>query len=95
MKTKMLMLYTGQKYTTYFRQNMTWMQCSSFKFTFALNSVLFFRKLFVFEFLLGMFGSFLCSVSALRADVVLLLDALQLFVEMLTYLVPKILLKLT
>jgi hypothetical protein len=68
------------------------MHCSLFKFTLALNSALLFWKLFVFELLLGIIKNFLCSMSALLAKIVLLLDARQTlmsFVGKLTYLEPK------
>jgi hypothetical protein len=63
-----------------------------FKLTLALNSVLLFWKLLVFEFLLGTSETVLCSMSAPQADIVPLLDALQLLMLSAgtsTYLEPK------
>jgi hypothetical protein len=68
------------------------MQRSLFKFTLVVNSVLVFRELLVYEFLLGVSQTLLCSVSVHQVKFVLLLDALQLimlFVGMLTYLERK------
>jgi hypothetical protein len=69
------------------------MHCFLFSFTFVLNSVLLFWKLFVFEFLLGTSETLLCLVSAPQADIVPLLYAhrlLILFAGTLTYLEPKL-----
>jgi hypothetical protein len=69
------------------------MHCFLFKFTLVLNSALLFWKLLVFESLLGISETYLCSISAPQVKIVPLLDALQLlmlFVGMLTYLGPKI-----
>jgi hypothetical protein len=66
---------------------------SSFQFNLALNSVLLFWKLLVFEFLLGVSQNFVCSVSVFLAKTVILLDALQLlvlFVGTLIYFEPKL-----
>jgi hypothetical protein len=57
------------------------MHSSSFKLTVALNSALLFWKPLVFEFLLGISGISLCSMSVCSpGKTVLLLDALQLLV---------------
>jgi hypothetical protein len=64
-----------------------------FKLTLILNSVHLFWKLVVFEFLLGVSVTFLCSLSALKVKIVPLQDALQLlmlFVGTLAYLEPKL-----
>jgi hypothetical protein len=69
------------------------MSCSLLKFTVVLNSVLLFWKLLAYEFLLGTSEILLCSVSAPQADIVPLLDALQLlmlFAGILTYLEPNL-----
>jgi hypothetical protein len=72
---------------------------SLFCFSFALNTVILFWKLLVFEFLLYTSQNFLCSISALRVNnTVFLPDALQLlilFVGTLTYLEPTMLLLIT
>jgi hypothetical protein len=52
--------------------------CSFFKFTLVPDSVLPFCILLVFEFLLGISETVFCSVSAVRVNIVLLLDVLQL-----------------
>jgi hypothetical protein len=51
-----------------------------FKFTLVLNSVLLFWKLWLFEFLLGISESFLCSMAAFRVKIVPRLDELQLLI---------------
>jgi hypothetical protein len=64
------------------------MHSSFFKFTLALNSDLLFWKLLFFAFLLGISETFVCSVSALRVKIALLLDVchlLLLFSGTLTY----------
>jgi hypothetical protein len=69
------------------------MHCFLFKFTLALTSVLLFWKLLVFEFLLGIPETLLCSMSAPQVNIVPLVDALQLlmlFAGSLTYSEPKI-----
>jgi hypothetical protein len=69
------------------------MRCFLLKFTVVLNRVLLFWKLLAFEFLLGTSETLLCSVSAPQADIVLLLDVLQLlmlFAGILTYLEPNL-----
>jgi hypothetical protein len=48
------------------------------KFTLVLNSASMFWKLLVFEFLLSVFETFLCSMFALLATIFSLLNALQL-----------------
>jgi hypothetical protein len=61
------------------------------KFIFVLNSVFLFCKLFVFEFLLGISETLLCSMSALHVKIVPLLDVhqlLMLFAGALTYSEP-------
>jgi hypothetical protein len=68
-------------------------RCFLLKFTVVLNSALLFWKLLAFEFLLGTSETFLCSVSAPQADIVPLLDVLQLlmlFAGILTYLEPNL-----
>jgi hypothetical protein len=63
------------------------------KFTLALNSVLLFWKLLIFEFLLSMSENILDSMSALQVKIVLFLDVFQvlmLFVRVLMYLEPKL-----
>jgi hypothetical protein len=64
---------------------------SLLKFLLALRSVLF-QKLFVFEFLLGMSETVLCSMSALQIKIVLLdlLQMLMLFVGTPAYLEPNV-----
>jgi hypothetical protein len=66
--------------------------CFLLKFTVVLNSVLLLWKLLAFEFLLGTSETLLCSVSAPQADIVPLLDVLQLllFAGILTYLEPNL-----
>jgi hypothetical protein len=54
------------------------MHCFFFKFTLALNSVLLFWTLFVFQFLLGVSADFLCLMTALLVTILLLLEALLL-----------------
>jgi hypothetical protein len=54
------------------------MQSFLLKFTLALNSVLLFWVTLVFEFLLDISDTFLCSMSVLVVKIVPLLDALQL-----------------
>jgi hypothetical protein len=69
------------------------MNCSFFKLALILNSVLLFRKLFVFKFLLGISETLLCSVSAPQVKIIPLLDALRLLMFVagfLTYLEPKL-----
>jgi hypothetical protein len=60
------------------------------KFTSALNSALFWKRL-VLEIVLGTSDTSRCSVSAPQVQIVPLLDALQLlvFAETLRYLEPK------
>jgi hypothetical protein len=68
------------------------MHCFLFKFTVALNSVLLFWKLLVFEFPLGISETLLCSMSAPQVKIVPLLHAyhpLMFFAGTLTYLEPK------
>jgi hypothetical protein len=63
-----------------------------FKFTSAINSDLLFWKLLVFEFLLGISNTLLCSVSAPQVQIVPLLDVLQLlmsFAATLNYSEPR------
>jgi hypothetical protein len=63
---------------------------SLFKFSLVLNSALLFFELLVFEFLLGIPETFLCSVSAIQVKIVLL-DApqqLMMFVGVLACLRP-------
>jgi hypothetical protein len=62
-----------------------------FKFTLVLISLLLFWKLLVFEFLLGISETLLCSVSAPHVKIVPLLDEHQLlmFARTLTYLEPR------
>jgi hypothetical protein len=60
------------------------------KFALVLNSVLLFCKPLVFDFLLGTSDIFLCSMSVPQAKIGSLLNMLQLFAEMLTYLEPEI-----
>jgi hypothetical protein len=79
------------KLTPYVKVGITVMHCSFFKFTSA--SVLLVRKLLVFEFLLGISETFLCSVSALLVKIVLMLDVpqlLKLSVDTSMYLEPKL-----
>jgi hypothetical protein len=45
------------------------MNCSLFEFTLAPNSALPFRKLLVFESLLGISETFLCSMSAVLVKI--------------------------
>lgn len=69
------------------------MYCSLFSVTLVLNSVLFW-KLHVFKFRLGISEILLCSIFALRVNVILL-DALHLgmlFVWTLAYLKNKMVL---
>jgi hypothetical protein len=68
------------------------MHYSLLKFTFVLNFVLIYWKLLIFEFLLGIRETFLCSMAAVEVKIVHLLDVLQLlmlFAGTLTYLEPE------
>jgi hypothetical protein len=63
-----------------------------FKFTLVLNSVLLFWKLLVFEFLLGISETLLCSVTTHRVNFSLFFDVhelLILFAGTLTYSEPR------
>jgi hypothetical protein len=68
------------------------MLCVFFRFTLVLNSPLLVSKLLVFEFMLGISETFLCSVPAAEVKFVLLdeLHPLVLFLGVLTYLEPKL-----
>jgi hypothetical protein len=69
------------------------LHCSLFKFALFLNSVLVFWKLLIFEFLLGISETSLCSTSVPKVKIVPLLDVLQLpmlFARMFTYLETKL-----
>jgi cytochrome b subunit of formate dehydrogenase len=69
------------------------MHSSLFKFTLALNSVLLFLKMLVFEFLLGISGIFLCSTSlssSKNCPSARYASVLMLFVGTLTYLGQKL-----
>jgi hypothetical protein len=69
------------------------MLCSLFKFSLVLNSVLQFWKQLVFESLLGISETCVCSVSALQLKIVFLLDAHQLLMlsaGTLIYLIQKL-----
>jgi hypothetical protein len=57
--------------------------CSLFKITLALDSVLLFWKPLVFESLLGISKTFICSMSALLVKIIFLLDAHQLLMLLL------------